>query len=84
MKIIDKINKLLEEEKSDKRTYYSFEYFPPKTDQGKTLIVADTVGVENLLDRIMRMAQMNPLWVDMTWGAGGSTSTLTMDLCTHI
>ncbi len=35
MKIIDKINKLLEEEKEQKRTFYSFEYFPPKTDSGK-------------------------------------------------
>ena len=31
MKIIDKINAAIEE----KRTMFSFEYFPPKTDEGK-------------------------------------------------
>ncbi len=35
MKIIDKINKLIDEDKSGKRSFYSFEYFPPKTDSGK-------------------------------------------------
>jgi methylenetetrahydrofolate reductase (NADPH) len=53
MKIIDKINEKL----NKNETFYSFEYFPPKTD----------TGIENLLERIERMKEMNPLWVDMTW-----------------
>lgn len=24
---------------------------------------------------------MKPAWVDVTWGAGGSTSTLTLEIC---
>lgn len=56
------------------KTCYSFEYFPPKTE----------AGVENLLDRINRMGQTNPMWVDVTWGAGGSTSDITLDLCATI
>ena len=50
---------------------WSFEFFPPKTD----------AGVTNLNARLGRMRGMNPEFVDYTWGAGGSTSTLTMDLC---
>jgi hypothetical protein len=26
-----------------------------------------SIGIENLLDRIERMGQTNPLWVDVTW-----------------
>ena len=59
---------------SGEKTAYSFEYFPPKTD----------AGVENLLDRIDRMGLTNPFWVDVTWGAGGSTSDITLDLCATI
>lgn len=56
------------------RGCYSFEYFPPKTDQ----------GLENLIDRIDRMAKSNPLWVDITWNAGGVTSDITLELSSHI
>lgn len=78
MKISDKIQRVLLEDASlpdsNKRQYYSFEYFPPKTDQ----------GVDNLLDRIERMGKTNPFWVDVTWNAGGVTSDITLDLCCHI
>ena len=53
MKIIDKINEKLK----NNEQWYSFEYFPPKTEG----------GIENLLERIERMASLNPLWIDMTW-----------------
>ena len=56
------------------KSFYSFEYFPPKTQ----------AGVENLLDRIERMGQTNPLWIDVTWNAGGVTSDITLELCSHI
>lgn len=36
------------------------------------------------MDRIERMGMTNPLWVDVTWNAGGSTSDITLDLCSHI
>eukprot|EP00403_Amphidinium_massartii_P016951 CAMPEP_0178411146 /NCGR_PEP_ID=MMETSP0689_2-20121128/21345_1 /TAXON_ID=160604 /ORGANISM="Amphidinium massartii, Strain CS-259" /LENGTH=816 /DNA_ID=CAMNT_0020032345 /DNA_START=84 /DNA_END=2534 /DNA_ORIENTATION=+ len=54
-----------------KSTWFSFEYFPPKTDD----------GVKNLKNRIARMRKLEPLFTDFTWGAGGSTSDLTMALC---
>eukprot|EP01125_Pyxidicula_operculata_P022265 TRINITY_DN8_c0_g1_i1.p1 TRINITY_DN8_c0_g1~~TRINITY_DN8_c0_g1_i1.p1 ORF type:complete len:595 (-),score=162.46 TRINITY_DN8_c0_g1_i1:88-1872(-) len=66
-KIIDLIN---EKEKKDE-VYFSFEYFPPKTDQ----------GIQNLYARLDRMAQYKPMFIDVTWGAGGSTSDLTPQIC---
>merc|ERR1719464_1030097 len=50
--------------------WFSFEYFPPKADE----------GVENLRKRIVRMKALKPLFTDFTWGAGGSTSELTLKL----
>jgi len=55
MKIIDKINDRI---KLGEKCY-SFEFFPPKTEG----------GLENLIDRIERMNQMHPLFVDITWYA---------------
>lgn len=56
MKVIDKLNKMVEA----KETCFSFEYFPPKT--------AD--GVQNLYERLQRMVLLDPVWIDVTWGAG--------------
>jgi len=50
--------------------WFSFEYFPPKTDE----------GVTNLKKRIGRMKNLNPMFTDFTWGAGGSTSDLSLKL----
>ncbi|KDQ61166.1 hypothetical protein JAAARDRAFT_55867 [Jaapia argillacea MUCL 33604] len=50
--------------------WYTFEFFPPKTDQ----------GFENLLDRISRLAALNPLGVSVTWGAGGSSRERSLEL----
>lgn len=65
-KIIDKIRDAVEVG----TVFYSFEFFPPKTD----------AGVENLYDRLVRMHALNPAFVDITWGAGGSTSELTLEI----
>lgn len=67
MKIIDKINACIEQN----RPFFSFEYFPPKTDE----------GVHNLYDRLDRMASFGPTWIDVTWGAGGSTASMTLEIC---
>ncbi len=68
MKIIDKITALALED----RPFYSFEYFPPRTE----------AGLENLYARIERMARLEPAFVDVTWGAGGSTSEKTLQIAT--
>ncbi|GJD09366.1 Probable methylenetetrahydrofolate reductase [Galdieria sulphuraria] len=56
------------------KIFFSFEYFPPKTPS----------GVDNLYDRIDRMSRVEPLFVDVTWGAGGSTSDLTLEISGNI
>lgn len=50
--------------------FISFEFFPPKTDS----------GFRNLLARLNRMLALNPLFITVTWGAGGSTSEKSLDL----
>jgi methylenetetrahydrofolate reductase (NADPH) len=66
-KLIDKLRAINNDEK---RPFYSFEYFPPKT----------AAGVANLYARIEHMAQLEPAFIDVTWGAGGTTSELTMEI----
>ncbi|CAL1705551.1 unnamed protein product [Somion occarium] len=65
MKLLDKIASYHED-----HPFYTFEFFPPKTEQ----------GFENLLDRISRLAILKPLAVSITWGAGGSTMERSLDL----
>uniref|UniRef100_A0A6U4TV69 MTHFR SAM-binding regulatory domain-containing protein n=1 Tax=Hemiselmis andersenii TaxID=464988 RepID=A0A6U4TV69_HEMAN len=55
------------------KPFYSFEYFPPKT----------PAGVSNLYERVERMGRLEPLFVDITWGAGGSTTDLTLELSSN-
>ncbi|KAK8030813.1 hypothetical protein PG990_000547 [Apiospora arundinis] len=51
--------------------YSSLEFFPPKT----------AMGFSNLRDRLDRMARaLRPLFVNVTWGAGGSTSSKSLEL----
>lgn len=66
MKIIDKINDKLKR----KVPFYSFEFFPPKTE----------AGLNNLYARLDRMSELDPAFVDITWGAGGSTSELSLEI----
>jgi len=69
VKVTDKI-KVWQAEKPGV-PWFSFEYFPPKTD----------LGMQNLYERFDRMATLDPMWIDVTWGAGGSTSEKTLELC---
>lgn len=70
IKAIEDDKKVSDLMKSAKPNFFSFEFFPPKTAE----------GVANLKKRIVRMKNLNPLFVDFTWGAGGSTADLTLEL----
>lgn len=52
----------------------SLEFFPPKTESGKN----------NLLERIRRMNVMDPSFITVTWGAGGTTALKTINLATEL
>lgn len=54
-----------------KPPHYSFEFFPPKT----------SAGVKALYRRMWGLVKQRPEFIDVTWGAGGSTSDLTLQIC---
>jgi methylenetetrahydrofolate reductase (NADPH) len=66
VRILDKIK----DYKKQGKPFFSFEYFPPKTES----------GLHNLYSRLDRMAGLEPCFIDITWGAGGSTSETTLTL----
>jgi methylenetetrahydrofolate reductase (NADPH) len=53
---------------------FSFEFFPPK----------DEEGVERLFQTIAELKSYSPAYVSVTYGAGGSTRRLTVDLVRRI
>lgn len=64
-KIIDLITK------ESSVPYVSLEYFPPRSEE----------GVKNLYSRMDRMREiLKPLFTDVTWGAGGSTADLSLEI----
>ncbi len=56
------------------RPSLSFEFFPPK----------DDVGFWDLYKTILSLKPLNPTYVSVTYGAGGSTRRKTVDLVTRI
>jgi methylenetetrahydrofolate reductase (NADPH) len=52
----------------------SFEFFPPKTD----------AGFEGLFRTIAELKKLEPSFVSVTWGAGGSTRRKTVELVARI
>jgi methylenetetrahydrofolate reductase (NADPH) len=56
------------------RPSFSFEFFPPK----------DEAGVEQLFRTVFELRRYEPTYVSVTWGAGGSTRRLTLDLVCRI
>jgi methylenetetrahydrofolate reductase (NADPH) len=64
------IKNMLAQAELDKTPRFSFEFFPPKTAQ----------GVQNLYDRMDRMKDLGPSFIDITWGAGGRLAQLTCEM----
>eukprot|EP00891_Asterochloris_glomerata_P001320 jgi/Astpho2/1320/e_gw1.00024.9.1_t len=69
-KVRDKMDAAIRE----KRTFFSFEFFPPRTPE----------GVENLFARADRLASYGPEFCDITWGAGGTTADLTLEIASKL
>ncbi|KAJ2774945.1 methylenetetrahydrofolate reductase 1 [Coemansia nantahalensis] len=66
-----KLSEKLEQALAAGKPFFSLEFFPPKTEQ----------GLANLYERVERLARQQPLFVAVTWGAGGSTAQRTLELC---
>ncbi len=58
----------------ESRPMFSFEFFPPKTAAGETALLK---ALENL-------RHLEPSFVSVTYGAGGSTREKTLEIVTHI
>ena len=56
------------------RPVFSFEFFPPPTDK----------SFESLFRTIADLKLLNPDFVSVTWGAGGSTRSKTVELVIEI
>jgi methylenetetrahydrofolate reductase (NADPH) len=56
------------------KTIFSFEFFPPKSD----------TGWGALTDRLGEFEALEPSFVSVTYGAGGSSKTKTRDLVCHL
>ena len=56
------------------RPSFSFEFFPPRSDAGE----------EALFQTIAQLRELEPTFVSVTYGAGGSTRTRTLELVTRI
>ncbi|KAK7927332.1 methylenetetrahydrofolate reductase 1 [Apiospora marii] len=67
------VHEMVAEAEKTGQPSFSFEYFPPKTAQ----------GVQNLYDRMERMYDFGPKFIDITWGAGGTTADLTGEIVTQ-
>ncbi len=65
-----KISQLLQ----NKSPLFSFEFFPPKTAEGE----------KNLYETIKNLRKLEPAFVSVTYGAGGSTREKTVDLVIRI
>ena len=53
---------------------FSFEFFPPKTETGE----------ENLVEALQDLVRLDPAFVSVTYGAGGSTREKTVDIVSQI
>ncbi|KAK4482589.1 hypothetical protein RD792_009753 [Penstemon davidsonii] len=73
MKVIEKILEATAANDAS-RVVFSFEFFPPKTED----------GVDNLFEKMERMVAHNPTFCDITWGAGGSTADLTLEIANRM
>jgi methylenetetrahydrofolate reductase (NADPH) len=65
-----RIDEILE----DRRPCFSFEFFPPKTQE----------GMENLFRAASELRRDDPAFVSVTYGAGGSTRDLTIEVTKRI
>jgi methylenetetrahydrofolate reductase (NADPH) len=53
---------------------FSFEFFPPKTEEGE----------ENLFEAVEQLVPLEPAFISVTYGAGGSTRDKTIEIVSRI
>uniref|UniRef100_A0A7S1Q0V3 Methylenetetrahydrofolate reductase (NAD(P)H) n=1 Tax=Neobodo designis TaxID=312471 RepID=A0A7S1Q0V3_NEODS len=66
-----KASEILRKNAAEGKQSFSFEFFPPKTE----------AGMDKLLGSMADFQKQGPVFIDFTWGAGGTTSEQTPALC---
>jgi methylenetetrahydrofolate reductase (NADPH) len=66
-----KISEVLAKNIKEGKQSFSFEFFPPRTE----------AGTEKLLASMADFQRQGPVFIDFTWGAGGTTADATPMLC---
>lgn len=69
-----RIDQLIARANDANQPTFSFEFFPPKTDE----------GMVNLFDTVARLRELEPTFVSVTYGAGGSTRERTVAIVGRI
>lgn len=69
-----RIDKLISERAGRGEPVFSFEFLPPKTDEGMT----------NLFETVAKLREHDPAFVSVTYGAGGSTRDRTIAIIGRI
>ena len=69
-----RVSELYRERMAASKPVISFEFFPPKTD----------AGYQSLARTILELKPLEPAFVSVTMGAGGSTRSKTVDLVSKI
>lgn len=59
---------------NEDKIHISFEVFPPKTDE----------GYDNVVSAVDKIAELDPAFISVTYGAGGGTSKNTAKIAAHI
>ena len=72
--MIQKIDHILNQKAKKRKLLFSFEVFPPKTEKGE----------KALYHTIADLAELEPDYISVTYGAGGSTSKSTLDIIKNI
>jgi methylenetetrahydrofolate reductase (NADPH) len=72
--MIKKITDIFKLKKKNKEPVFSFEVFPPRTSS----------GMKKLFSVIEELAELEPDYISVTYGAGGSTSKNTLDIIRKI
>ncbi|MGJ4748065.1 methylenetetrahydrofolate reductase [NAD(P)H] [Leptospira sp. SA-E8] len=68
------MKKILEIYKTAKTPVYSFEFFPPKTPEGET----------KLFEAVEELSKVDPGYITVTYGAGGSTRDKTIRITSEL
>lgn len=72
--MIKKIDTILKQKIKKREPVFSFEVFPPKTSD----------GTKELINSIAELAELEPDYISVTYGAGGSASKSTIDVIRKI